>query len=122
MAYAAASVLVDAARFLRDITEGRPVVRRKLNQPVPSFGVPGGTYDLVQSSLISGRNAWHLFHAIQYFDANRHGLETYARRHHLSEVFQIASELRPRLEITLEALRKPSYAQGRTNGCAWQVV
>ncbi len=66
--YAAALILVDAARFLRDKTKDQPVIRRKLNQPVPTFNIPGGTYDTTQRSLLSARHAWHLYHALRYFD------------------------------------------------------
>ena len=116
VAYTAASILVDAARFLREVTEGRHVVRRKLNQPVPDFGIPGGTYDVVQKSLVSGRNAWHLYRAIHYFDAHRQTLGTFAHQHGLSDVFQIADHLRPRLDVTLETF---ATATLRTRSDQW---
>jgi hypothetical protein len=68
VAYAAAVLLVDAARFLRESFEPLPLVRHKLNEPEPQFGIPEGTYDTVQRSLTSTRHAWHLYHATRYFD------------------------------------------------------
>lgn len=46
--YAGALVLVDAARFLRDRFHRLTLVRRKLNEPEPSFGIPAGVYDTTQ--------------------------------------------------------------------------
>lgn len=69
--YAAALALVDAARFLRSEVEDRPVVRQKLNQPIPEFGIESGTYDAVQRSLIGARHAWKLRRADRLF-ASRH--------------------------------------------------
>jgi len=46
--YAGALVLVDAARFLRDRFHHWTLVRQKLNEPEPSFGIPVGVYDKTQ--------------------------------------------------------------------------
>ena len=100
--YAGALVLIDAARFLREQTEGRPVVRRKLNQPVPTFGIPGGSYDMIQHSLTRTRHAWHLYHAIQYFGDNEGQLRDFALRHGLQSLVEIIDDLRERAEVSLE--------------------
>ena len=71
VAFAAAVLLVDAARFLREHFHEHHVVRRKLNEPAPEFGIAAGTYDAVQRSLISSRHAWHLYYAITYFDEHQ---------------------------------------------------
>jgi hypothetical protein len=63
VAFAAASILVDAARFLRETVDHRPLVRDKLNEPAPQLGVPAGVYDSIQKSLVSARHGWHLYHA-----------------------------------------------------------
>ena len=69
-AFAAALVLIDAARFLRETVHDRPLLRDKLNEPVPAFGIPEGLYKRVQRSLVSAHHAWHLYHAIDYFEKN----------------------------------------------------
>ncbi|MGD9647849.1 MAG: YiiX/YebB-like N1pC/P60 family cysteine hydrolase [Pirellulales bacterium] len=65
--YAAALLLVDGARFLRETVHHRPLVRRKLNEAEPHFGIAAGTYETVQKSLTSPRHAWHLYHARRFF-------------------------------------------------------
>ena len=69
--YAGALVLVDAARFLYSEFDERPVVREKLNEPAPNFGIPADVYDTVQQSLINPVHTWHLYHAAKYFEQNR---------------------------------------------------
>jgi len=100
-AFAAALLLVDAARFLRDTVHDRPLVRQKLNEPLPQFGIEGGVYDHVQQSLLSARNAWHLYHAIEYFEENETQLRERAANSQLDHVVQIVDRLRHRLDVTV---------------------
>ena len=74
VAFSGALVLIDAARFLRENFHDRPVVRQKLNEPEPHFGIPEGTYDAIQRSLTSPVHAWHLYHAVTYYDENQAAL------------------------------------------------
>ncbi len=74
VAYAAAVLLVDAARFMRHTFGDSAIVTRKLNESEPSFGIPAGVYDQVQKSLTDPANVWHLVHARDYFQANRQQL------------------------------------------------
>lgn len=100
-AFAAALLLVDAARFLRDTVHDRPLVRKKLNEPLPQFGIEGGVYDHVQKSLLSARNAWHLYHAIEYFEGNETRLRDIAANSQLDPVMQIVDRLRHRLDVSV---------------------
>lgn len=100
-AFAAALLLVDAARFLRESLHDRPLVRQKLNEPLPQFGIEGGVYDHVQHSLLSARNAWHLYHAIEYFEENEKQLRERAANSQLDPVMQIVDRLRHRLDVSV---------------------
>jgi hypothetical protein len=101
VAYSAALVLIDAARFLREIAHRRPVVRQKLNQAVPEFDIPGGVYDTVQRSLFSARHAWHLYHAIQYFQQHELQLRSLAAKAELAPLMETIDRLGHRLDISL---------------------
>jgi len=100
-AFAAAVVLVDAARFLRETVHDRPLVRQKLNQPAPEFDIEGGVYDRVQESLVSSRNAWHLYHAVQYYQENEPQLRERAADSELAPVVEIIDRLKHRLDVSL---------------------
>jgi hypothetical protein len=101
--FAAALLLVDAARFIRSLAEGRPVVRKKLNQPVPAFGLAGGTYDAVQKSLLSARKGWRLIEARQYFLRYRKRLQSSIERSEhadaLRRVWEVVAQTCSQMEI-----------------------
>ncbi len=78
VALAAAAILVDAARFLRETFHGVSVVRHKLDEPDPVYGIPERMYDDVQKSLTSPYNAWHLWQAVRYYDKHRDQLRSAA--------------------------------------------
>ena len=100
-AFAAALVLVDAARFLRELAEHRPVVRRKFNEPAPQFGMPGGVYDTVQRSLLGARHGWHLYHATLYLEQHRHELQALRHDATCGRLLDLVDELRHRLDVSL---------------------
>ncbi len=110
IAYAGALVLVDVARFIRESFHHLHIVREKLNEPAPHFGIPGGTYDHVQKSLTSPVHAWHLYHALTFFRKNQGRLlATAADDPELREVLKIIARLQDRLGISPE-----TFALART--------
>jgi hypothetical protein len=103
IAYAGALALVDVARFLREHVHHRSVVRAKLNEPEPYFGIPEGTYDLVQKSLTSPVHAWHLYHAAAYVAENREQLQTVAgNESDLVALFEIVDGLQHRMDVSVD--------------------
>jgi hypothetical protein len=103
IAFAGALVLIDAARFLRDSVHDRPIVRGKLNEAEPTFDIPVGVYDRIQKSLTSPVYAWHLYHALRYWEEHESSLRTVAASHKLlGELFELTGNLRRRLDVRLE--------------------
>ena len=68
VAFAAALVLVDAARFLRDLFGDDELVRRKLNESYLSYGIPEGSFDDIQLSLTNPVNALKIRDATTFYD------------------------------------------------------
>ncbi len=101
VSYAGALVLVDAARFLRTEIQDRPIVRSKLNEPEPHFGIPVGTYDSVQQSLTNPIHAWHLFNAAHYFNDHQPQLEATAKEHQLTTMIAIITRYQSRIGVSL---------------------
>jgi len=99
VAFGAAVLLVDAARFLRESFEPLPIVREKLDEPEPYFGIPKGTYATVQKSLTGARHAWHLYHANRYFEEHQAELQARAAGTLLEPVWAVIDRLRNRLEV-----------------------
>ncbi|MBM4001361.1 MAG: hypothetical protein FJ297_17810 [Planctomycetes bacterium] len=90
--YCGALMLVDAARFLRELAEDRPHLKEKLNEPAPEFGIPSGVYDRVQESLLSARHAWHLYHAFRYDETHRDELRRAASDQRVEDLFDRSLE------------------------------
>ncbi|MFP6769057.1 MAG: YiiX/YebB-like N1pC/P60 family cysteine hydrolase [Planctomycetaceae bacterium] len=99
--YAGALVLADAAWFLRREFDDRPVVREKLNEPAPTFGIPEGVYDRVQASLANPVHAWHLYHAASYFDENRTDLQTMVEGSPLAVLPGIIEQMQTSAHVSL---------------------
>ncbi|HEV3006434.1 MAG TPA: YiiX/YebB-like N1pC/P60 family cysteine hydrolase [Pirellulales bacterium] len=105
VAFAAAALLIDAARFLREEFADRTLAVKKLNEPEPHFGIPAGTYDMVQKSLTNPRHAWHLYHARDYFQ--RH--ESELRRlgvGKLAVTISVIDRLGQRLDVAIADLAR----------------
>jgi hypothetical protein len=98
---AAAALLVDAARFLREMFHPVTIIRRKLDEPDPVHGIPARMYDNVQKSLTSPYHAWHLWQATRYFDCHRPQLIEAASAAGLTPLVEIIDRLRERLRPTL---------------------
>ncbi len=99
VAFAAALVLIDAARFLRENLHDRHIVRAKLNEPEPAFGIPEGTYDTVQASLTSPIHAWHLYHALQYWEQHQGELREVGKDSLFTPLMEIIERLKSRLSV-----------------------
>ena len=101
VALAAAAILVDAARFLRDSFHRTTVVRRKLDEPDPVYGIPPRMYDNVQKSLTSPYHAWRLWQATRYYDQHREQLLSFAAADGLEPLVATIDRLRDRLRPSL---------------------
>ncbi len=71
VAYAAALILVYAARCLRDLFGDDPIVRRKLNESYSLYGIREGSFDEIQLSLTDPTNALGIRKANQFYDEHR---------------------------------------------------
>lgn len=120
VAWSGALVLVDAARFLRRNSEGRPIVLKKLNEPEPHFGIPAGTYDRIQASLTSPIHAWHLYHARDYWDKSQSFLSELVPGTELESLIEIAQRLYSNNNVDLQqyavSRMRTRTSQAKTTG------
>jgi hypothetical protein len=101
VAFAAAAVLVDAARFLRETFHRSSVVRRKLDEPDPVHGIPPRMYDDVQKSLTDPYNGWHLWQATRYYDKHHEEFVRAAAAEGMEPLVAIIDRLRDRMRPSL---------------------
>jgi hypothetical protein len=71
IAYAAAGLLVRAARFVVEQYAKDRVIQRKLNEAEPRFGLPRKQFTAVYRAVTSPLNAWQLMDAARFAQAHR---------------------------------------------------
>ncbi|HLQ43182.1 MAG TPA: hypothetical protein VK137_00520, partial [Planctomycetaceae bacterium] len=101
IAFAAAVLLVDAGRFLREQYHDQPMIRAKLNEPDPRFGIPPGSYDTVQRSLTSPVHWWHLYHAVKYHSEHADELRRLRVDPQLAPLVDAVDRLAHRLHVSV---------------------
>lgn len=116
IAYAAAILLVDAARYLRESYHDQPAIRVKLNQADSMFGIPPDVYDTVQRSLTKPQHVWHLYHAVQYQADHADELRALGSDPLLAPLVSILDRLGHRLQVSLD-----DYATARIRARSRQV-
>ena len=107
VAYAAALVLVDAARFSRELFADEPVIRRKLNESYELYGIPAESFDAIQMSLSDPGNVLQLHRANQVFDENVTSIRNVDS---LTDVMRIIDRLGERMRVSPTV-----YAAARAN-------
>ena len=98
--YAGALVLLDAARFIRERFHDSALIRHKLNEPEPSFGIAGGLYDSIQESWTNPSHIWHMFDAARYFERNRNRLDALRCDRESDSLIAIIEQLTCRLNLS----------------------
>ena len=110
-AFAAAVVLVDAGRFLRELFADEPVIRRKLNESYELFGIAADSFDAIQMSLSDPMHAVQLYQATNFFDEHHSVLgQEAATDDALQDVLNVVDRLVDRLRVS-----PTSYARARAH-------
>ena len=115
-ALTAAVALVDAGRFLREIVDGTPLIRDKLNEPAHSLGIGADSYDKVESSLFKTRHAWHLYHAIHFYEHHADEIREQVTQPPFTECLAIVERLWHRFDVSISQFTK---AKLRSRGASF---
>lgn len=69
--FSAAAMLVRAASFMVDLAAGRSVVRKKLDEAEPRYGIPAKSFTAIYKSLGSTRKMWRFHGAMRFYEMHR---------------------------------------------------
>ena len=69
--FVAAAMLMRAASFLVELAAKRSVVRKKLDEAQPGFGIPEKSFTMVYKNLGSSRQMWRFHEAVRFYDLHR---------------------------------------------------
>lgn len=68
--FLAAAMLMRAATFIVDLVANRSVVRKKLDEPEPRYGIPAKSFATIYKSLGSHRSMWRFMSALRFYKLN----------------------------------------------------
>ena len=114
-AYAAGSLLVDAAENLRERFGNDKRVRNKLNESLQAYGIERGSFDAIQMSLTDPTNTVRLWQAHAFFDSRESAIrEATSDNETLREVLDVIDQigLRRRFAAT-DYIKKRALDRGR---------
>ena len=108
IAYVGAGLLVRAGRYLVSDLARHALVRRKLNEPAPKFGIPRRQFASVYRSLTRPLHALYLRSAVQFAERERGRLNELKDETELRDLYEA-------LPAAEDALRMgmPRYLKGR---------
>ncbi|WP_269526039.1 YiiX/YebB-like N1pC/P60 family cysteine hydrolase [Coraliomargarita parva] len=75
VAFSAATILVRSASYLVALAEAHPLVKVKLDEAEPRYGLERNSFTQVYKSLTSPRRWWGFDDAVHYFRRHREGIE-----------------------------------------------
>ena len=110
VAFTAAAILVRSASYMVDLAADRPVVRKKLDEAEPRYGILRKSFTMVYKNLSSTRRMWRFHEAIGFFEANRDDLRELANDAVVGELVSLLDREEEYLKY-----RKVDYLKRRLN-------
>jgi len=90
--FLAAAMLMRAASFLVDLAAKRSVVRKKLDEAEPRFGIPAKSFTAVYKNLGSYRSTWRFLSAARFYELHSEDITGLARDHHMQGLIELLDE------------------------------
>lgn len=96
--FTAACYLVRSGLFMIGMAEGRKVVRRKLDEAEPRFGIPRKSFTEIYRLQSSVRRMWKFHEAWQFYDRNRDEIQDFKDNPELGMIVSLLKEEEPFME------------------------
>ena len=106
--FAAACLLVRSGLFIIKIADGRKVVRKKLDEAEPRYGIPRKAFTEIYRRQSSVRRMWKFYEAWTFYDQNKDEIYALADDPELAEVIALLKEEEPQM-----ARRRRAYWKRR---------
>ncbi len=71
VAFAAACLLVRSANFIVELARHSPILRKKLDEPEPRFGLGGKQFTEIYQHVTAPQRWWAFFEAVRYYRSQR---------------------------------------------------
>ncbi len=96
--FTAACYLVRSGQFMIKMAEGRRVVRRKLDEAEPRFGIPRKSFTEIYRLQSSVRRMWKFHEAWKFYDENRSQIHALSEDPQLKEIVTLLIAEEPFME------------------------
>lgn len=106
--FAAAAMLMRAASFMVDLAVRRSVVRKKLDEAEPRYGIPAKSFRTVYKSLGSMRKMWRFHGAMRFYELHRKEIALLAHDPVVGELVEMLRE-----EAHFLQYRKSDYLKNK---------
>ena len=90
--FLAAAMLMRAASFVVDLAAGRSVVRKKLDEAEPRFGIPAKSFTAVYKNLGSYRSMWRFLSALRFYELHTEDIAALGRDQHMKGLIELLDE------------------------------
>ena len=90
--FLAAAMLMRAASFVVDLAAGRSVVKKKLDEAEPRFGIPAKSFTAVYKNLGSYRSMWRFLSAARFYELHDEDIAGLARDQHMKGLIELLDE------------------------------
>ena len=90
--FLAAAMLMRAASFVVDLAAGRSVVRKKLDEAEPRFGIPAKSFTAVYKNLGSYRSMWRFLSALRFYELHAEDIAALGRDQHMKGLIELLDE------------------------------
>ncbi|MEC7408954.1 MAG: YiiX/YebB-like N1pC/P60 family cysteine hydrolase [Planctomycetota bacterium] len=101
IAYSAAILLVEAARFLRHYLSNEPAIRSKLNEAQPNLAIGEDAFEKIQRSLTAPANAIRIREAREFYETHQPEITKHVQLHpELSPLTELITERGAALEVS----------------------
>ena len=90
--FLAAAMLMRAASFVVDLAARRSVVKKKLDEAEPRFGIPAKSFTAVYKNLGSYRSMWRFLSAARFYELHDEDIAGLARDQHMKVLIELLDE------------------------------
>lgn len=104
--FTAACFLIRSGLFMIQIAQGRRVVRRKLDEAEPRYGIPKKSFTEAYRLQSSVRRMWKFYEAFQFYQKNKDRIHDLREDEELGAVVRLLSKEEPFMETRRRAYWK----------------
>ena len=90
--FLAAVMLMRLASFIVNLAARRRVVRKKLDEPEPRYGIPAKSFAMVYKNLGSHRSMWRFMSAVRFYKVHSKDIAALAKNPQMKDLIELLDD------------------------------